>query len=83
MRQIVASRHAEDSQTEANRLTASLAGLGFMLALVIAGLVLVRHMREQSRLEDCVMAGRINCVPIATHRGATAGLPRYSPLMRR
>ena len=65
MRQSIPGRHAEDSQTEANRVTASLAGLAFMLVLVVAGLLLMRHMRDQARLEDCLMVGRINCAPIA------------------
>lgn len=58
-------RHgAEDGQMEANRLTASLAGLAFVLAMVIVGLVLMRVLRDQARVEDCLMAGRINCVPV-------------------
>lgn len=79
MRRTIASRHVEDSQMEANRVTASLAGLGFMLALVIVGLLLMRHMRDQARVEDCLMAGRINCAPLVTGAGATAGPPRYLP----
>ena len=55
----------EDGQMEANRVTASLAGLALMLALVIGGFLLMRHMRDQARLEDCLMTGRINCAPIA------------------
>ena len=55
----------EDSHMEANRVTASLAGLALMLALVIGGFMLIRHLRDQARLEDCLMAGRINCAPIA------------------
>ena len=65
---------------EANRVTASLAGLGFMLALVIAGLLLMRHMRDQARVEDCLMAGRINCAPISvggTTSGSKVSSPRY------
>ena len=58
-------RHgAEDDQLEANRLTASLAGLAFVLAMVIVGLVLMRVLRDQARVEDCLMAGRINCAPV-------------------
>jgi len=35
-----------------------------ILALAIAGVVLVRELRERSRLEDCLMSGRTNCAPI-------------------
>ena len=71
---------------EANRLTASLAGLAFMLVLVIAGLLLMRHIRDQARMEDCLLAGRINCAPIpeaTTGERAKADLPRYSPSVPR
>lgn len=46
---------------ETNRVTASLAGLAFMLALVIGGLLLVRHLHNNAKVEECLMAGRINC----------------------
>ncbi len=71
MRQSIPARRTEDSQVEANRVTASLAGLAFMLALVIFGLLMMRHMRDQARLEDCLMAGRINCAPLAIETTAT------------
>jgi hypothetical protein len=35
-----------------------------ILALAIAGVVIVRELREKSRLEDCLMSGRHNCAPI-------------------
>ncbi len=54
-------RPGEDEGAEANRITSSLAALAFALLLVVIGLVLVRHLAEKSRVEDCIMTGRINC----------------------
>lgn len=52
---------AEDGYEEANRVTASLAGLAFALLLVVAGLFLVQHLKSKAALEDCLMSGRLNC----------------------
>ena len=51
----------EDEQTEANRLTMSLAGMALALLLVVIGLFLVQHLARKARVEDCLMAGRTNC----------------------
>jgi hypothetical protein len=42
----------------------ALLGLGVVLLLVVGGLFLVHILRRMSRLQDCVMSGRSNCVPI-------------------
>jgi hypothetical protein len=56
---------SEDSDQEADqRRSAALIGLIIILALAIAGVLLVRELRERSRLEDCLMSGRTNCAPI-------------------
>jgi hypothetical protein len=58
-------RRSEDGDDEAGqRRSAALIGLIIILALAIAGVWLVRELREKSRLEDCLMAGRHNCAPI-------------------
>jgi len=54
-------RPIEDEAAEANRLTASLAGLVIALTLVVVGLFLVQHLRDKSRIEDCLLAGRFSC----------------------
>ena len=54
---------SESDAGEARR-TAALMGLAVILALAIAGVVLVRALRYQSQLEDCLMQGRGNCMPI-------------------
>ena len=47
-----------------NRRRAALAGLVFILALVVAGLLLASKLRGVSELQDCVMSGRNNCAPL-------------------
>ena len=58
----------EDEQTQANRVTGSLAGLAFVLLLVVVGLVLVQHLSSKARLEDCLLSGRFNCDAMVTNR---------------
>ena len=54
----------EDEQAEANRQTASLAGLAVTLALVAGSLFLIQHLAATSRMEDCLLSGRTNCAPV-------------------
>ncbi len=61
-------RKRESADEQEGRVTASLAGLAFVLVLVIVGLLLVRVLKKQSELEDCLMSGRTNCAPIETTR---------------
>jgi hypothetical protein len=56
-------RQRDIEEGEARRTNATM-GLIVILVLAIAGVVLVRELREKSRIEDCLMAGRRNCVPI-------------------
>lgn len=51
-------------QQEEDRRTAALMGFIVVLALAIAGLLLVRELTKKSQLEDCLMSGRRNCAPI-------------------
>ena len=53
----------ENEQDDARRSTA-LIGFIIILVLAIAGVVLVRELGKKARIEDCLMAGRTNCVPI-------------------
>jgi hypothetical protein len=41
-----------------------LIGLLIVAVLVIAAVYLVRALRNESNLEDCLMSGRTNCAPI-------------------
>ena len=56
-------RQSEIEEGEARRTNASI-GLIVILLLAIAGVLLVRELREKGQIEDCLMAGRRNCVPI-------------------
>jgi hypothetical protein len=56
-------RSADEGNDEARR-TAALMGLIVILLLAIAGVVLMRALRDEASLEDCLMAGRHNCAPI-------------------
>ncbi len=59
-----AQRHwlTEDQmQADADRRTAGLAGFACILLLLVAGLFLVHTLYRKSKIEDCLMAGRIDC----------------------
>ena len=61
------NNRSRDGDEEADqRRSAALIGLIIILALAIAGVWLVRELREKSQLEDCLMAGLTNCAPIET-----------------
>jgi len=51
-------------QSDADRRTSALMGFVVILVLAIAGVVLVRELAKNAKLEDCLMAGRRNCAPI-------------------
>jgi len=53
----------DDRETD-DRRTAALIGLAIVLSLAIAGVVLVRDLGNEAKLEDCLMQGRTNCAPI-------------------
>ncbi len=55
----------DEDETASNRQTASLAGLAAALILVVLGLFLIHVLGHQARVEDCLMARRINCDAIA------------------
>ncbi len=50
-----------EAEEEANRQTASLAGVAITLLLLVLGLFLIRELHAKAELEDCLMAGRANC----------------------
>ena len=58
------SRRSHENEQDAERRTAALMGFIIILVLAIAGVVLVREISRTVRIEDCLMAGRHNCVPI-------------------
>jgi hypothetical protein len=56
----------EEDNTAADRQTASLAGVAITLLLLVLGLFLVRELHAKGMIEDCLMAGRINCDQLVT-----------------
>jgi hypothetical protein len=56
-------RRSEIEEGETRRTNASM-GLIVILLLAIAGVLLVRGLRRESQIEDCLMQGRRNCMPI-------------------
>lgn len=52
---------AADDEADANRQTASLAGVAVTLLLLVVGLFLIRELHAASAVEDCLMSGRSNC----------------------
>lgn len=56
-------RQSDIEEGEARRTSASM-GLIVILLLAIAGVWLVRELRREAQIEDCLMQGRRNCVPI-------------------
>ncbi|HUC69827.1 MAG TPA: hypothetical protein VMS01_01420 [Stellaceae bacterium] len=58
------NRYDDDDHDSDDRRTAALMGLAVVLSLAIAGVVLVRDLGKESKLEDCLMSGRTNCAPI-------------------
>ncbi len=53
--------NADAEQAEANRVSASLAGLAAALLFVVLGLSVIHHLHNEAALEDCLMSGRYNC----------------------
>ncbi len=51
----------EQDQADADRRTAGLAGFALVLLLLVAGLFLIHTLARKSKIEDCLMAGRIDC----------------------
>jgi hypothetical protein len=54
----------KEQEDEDVRFTTSLAGLAVALFLAVVGLYLLEALATESRLEDCLFEGRMNCVPI-------------------
>ena len=54
----------DDDRESDDRRTTALMGLAIVLSLAIAGIVLIRDLGKEAKLEDCLMSGRTNCAPI-------------------
>jgi len=62
----VAENDNRDSSREHTNRRASLIALGVVIVLFVIGWILTRQLYSNSKIEDCVLSGRTNCVPIDT-----------------
>ena len=62
------SQKPEPREPEDGNRRGAVIGLLITLLLVVAGYYLMTSLREQGRLEDCLMAHRTNCVPLDTSK---------------
>jgi len=58
------NNHGPDRGNASRR--AAWVALGVIVVLFVIGWVLTRELYSNSKIEDCVMSGRTNCVPIDT-----------------
>ncbi len=56
----------EDDEHSDNRSSKPLYALLFLLVLAVGGWLLVTHLMDANKMQDCVMSGRKNCAPIDT-----------------
>jgi hypothetical protein len=66
----LAEPHDEhDEGREGQSRSRALIGLVVIAVLVVAAVYLVNALRNESKLEDCLMSGRSNCAPIQVPAG--------------
>jgi hypothetical protein len=63
----VADNHDRNRSRDHTNRRASLVALGVVVVLFVIGWILTRELYSNSKIEDCVMSGRTNCVPIDTN----------------
>jgi hypothetical protein len=81
-------RRDEPNDEAADRQTARLGGVAITLLLPVVSLFLVRELRGKVPIEDCLIAGRVNCNLLAatpSDPSATISWPRlrYATRARR
>jgi cell division septal protein FtsQ len=62
----VAESNDRDPKRDNINRRASLVALGVVVVLFVIGWLLTRELYSNAKIEDCVMSGRTNCVPIDT-----------------
>jgi len=65
---VMSERPDGDDEAGPDRRAAALIGIVVILVLAILAVVLVRSLSRESKLEDCLMAGRTNCAPVEVPR---------------
>ena len=68
MRNVARWVNYEGEQEAENRQTASLAALAVVLLMAVVCLGLIRVLKNEARVEDCMLAGRLNCTDIVALR---------------
>jgi hypothetical protein len=62
----VAANNHHDSGRDKTDRRASLVALGVIVVLIVIGWILTRQLYSNSKIEDCVLSGRTNCVPVGS-----------------
>jgi hypothetical protein len=62
----MADNNERDSNRDRINRRVSLVALGVVVVLFILGWILTRELYSNSKIEDCVLSGRTNCVQIDT-----------------
>jgi len=52
---------SDEDHADADRQSASLAGLAVTLLIVVVSLFLLKELRHKAMIEDCLLASRNNC----------------------
>ncbi|MGB6650714.1 MAG: hypothetical protein WBE64_00905 [Xanthobacteraceae bacterium] len=55
-----------DRDSQKGNQRRSMVALGVVIALFVVGWILAHELYANGKIEDCVMYGRTNCVPIET-----------------
>ncbi|MFY9760947.1 MAG: hypothetical protein WAK32_11185, partial [Xanthobacteraceae bacterium] len=58
--------HMPDPDSQKGSQRRSMVALGVVVVLFVVGWILARELYANEKIEDCVMSGRTNCVPIDT-----------------
>lgn len=62
----VAENNNRDSGQDNTNRRASLVALGVVIVLFVIGWIVTQELYSNQKIEDCVLSGRTNCVPIDT-----------------
>ena len=62
---MVENNNRDSGQDNTNR-RASLVALGVVIVLFVIGWIVTQELYSNQKIEDCVLSGRTNCLPIDT-----------------
>jgi hypothetical protein len=55
-------------EADSNRQTMALGSVALLLALVVVSLIVIRNLRRQVELQDCMMVGMTHCEVVIASR---------------